>query len=67
MLGFVIAFWAEAEMTQGHLLFSVVTTIYMFTAVKFLEERDLLDLHGDTYLDYKKDTSMIIPFTNFNK
>lgn len=67
MLGFVIAFWAEAEMTQGHLLFSVVTTIYMFTAVKFLEERDLLDLHGDTYRDYKKDTSMIIPFTNFNK
>lgn len=67
MLGFVIAFWAEPEMTQGHLLFAVVTTVYMFTAVKFLEERDLIEMHGDTYKDYKQSTSMIIPFTNFKK
>ena len=67
MLGFVIAFWAEPEMTQGHLLFSVVTTVYMFTAVKFLEEKDLTDMHGETYTDYKRSTSMIIPFTNFKK
>ena len=67
MLGFMIAFWAEPAMTQGHLLFAAVTTIYMFVAVKFLEEKDLLKMHGDDYKAYQKSTSMIIPFTKFGK
>ena len=67
MLGFVIAFWAAPLMTQGHLLFAVVTTIYMFVAVKYLEEKDLLKIHGDDYKEYQKTTPMIIPFTKFNK
>jgi len=67
MLGFMIAFWAKAEMTQGHLLFAVVTTIYMFVAVKFLEEKDLIKMHGDDYRNYQKKTSMIIPFPKFGK
>jgi len=67
MFGFMIAFWAEPAMTQGHLLFAAVTTIYMFVAVKFLEEKDLLKMHGDAYKAYQKSTAMIIPFTKFGK
>ena len=67
MLGFIIAFWAEPVMTQGHLLFAAVTTIYIIVAVKFLEERDLVKLHGDDYKAYQKSTSMIFPFTKLKK
>lgn len=67
MLGFIIAFWATPVMTHGHFLFAVVTTAYMFVAVKFLEEKDLIKLHGDDYKAYQKETSMIIPFMNFKK
>lgn len=67
MLGFIIAFWADPVMTQGHFLFAAVTTIYMLVAIKFLEERDLLKIHGDEYREYQKRTSMIIPFTKFKK
>lgn len=65
MLGFIIAFWAEPVMTQGHLLFASVTTIYILVAVKFLEERDLVKIHGDDYRAYQKKTAMIFPFLKF--
>ncbi|WP_024770717.1 methanethiol S-methyltransferase [Aquimarina macrocephali] len=63
MLGFVIAFWASPTMTLGHLLFTVVTTVYIFVAVKFLEERDLKKIIGKDYEEYQKKVPMIIPFT----
>lgn len=67
MLGFIIAFWATPEMTYGHFLFAIVTTIYIFIAVKYLEERDLLKIHGEEYASYQKSTAMIIPFMKFKK
>lgn len=67
MLGFIIAFWATPEMTYGHFLFAAVTTIYIFIAVKYLEERDLLKIHGEEYATYQKSTAMIIPFLKFTK
>jgi protein-S-isoprenylcysteine O-methyltransferase Ste14 len=67
MLGFLIAFWATPIMTQGHLLFAIITTIYMFVAVKFLEEKELLKELGEEYKTYQKKTPMIIPFTKFKK
>ena len=47
-------------MTQGHLLFAVVTTIYILVAIQ-IEERDLIDHFGDDYVEYKKTTPMVFP------
>lgn len=60
MLGFMIAFWATPDMTQGHLLFALVTTVYVLVAIQ-IEERTLVAIHGDEYRWYQKRVSMIIP------
>ena len=60
MLGFLIAFWAIPMMTQGHLLFAVVVTVYVLIALQ-LEERDLMAYHGETYSDYQRQVRMLVP------
>jgi len=60
LLGFMIAFWATPKMSLGHLVFAFATTAYMLIAIQ-LEERDLANLHGESYRDYQREVSMLIP------
>jgi protein-S-isoprenylcysteine O-methyltransferase Ste14 len=60
LLGFMIAFWATPKMSRGHLVFAFATTAYMLIAIQ-LEERDLANLHGESYRDYQREVSMLIP------
>jgi protein-S-isoprenylcysteine O-methyltransferase Ste14 len=64
-LGFIIAFWAAATMTIGHLLFAAVTTAYIVVGIQ-LEERDLIELFGDDYRRYRDRVSMLVPWRKSN-
>ncbi|WP_027077835.1 methanethiol S-methyltransferase [Maribacter antarcticus] len=66
MLGFIIAFWATPTMTVGHLLFTLVTTLYILIAVKYLEEKDLRKYIGEEYEIYQKEVPMVVPFSKKN-
>ena len=58
----MIAFWSTPVMTVAHLLFAILTTAYILTAIRF-EESDLIVHFGEKYRDYKKWAPMLIPFT----
>jgi len=60
MIGFMIAFWATPKMTVGHLVFAIATTAYILIAIQ-IEERDLVSIHGETYEDYRRQFSMLLP------
>ena len=47
--------------TNGQLLFAVAMTIYIFIAVLYLEERDLVHHFGSQYEEYKETTPAFIP------
>jgi methanethiol S-methyltransferase len=65
-LGWMIAFWSAPTMTVAHLLFAVICTSYMLTAIRF-EERDLIHVFGDKYIKYKQSAPMLIPFAKNKK
>ena len=60
MLGFLIAFWAAPAMSRGHLLFAGAMTAYVLVAL-VVEERTLVELHGEAYLDYRRRVPKLIP------
>lgn len=59
-LGFVIGFWATPTMTAAHLVFAIATTAYILLAIRW-EERDLTELHGHKYREYRSRVPKIIP------
>lgn len=65
-LGFIIGFWAAPVMSVGHLFFAAGSTAYILIAIQF-EEHDLVNAFGDTYRNYKKRVSMIVPWLPSSK
>jgi protein-S-isoprenylcysteine O-methyltransferase Ste14 len=61
MTGFLIAFWAAPTMTTGHLLFAVVTSVYIYIAVKHFEEKDLVAEIGQEYITYQQEVGAFVP------
>ena len=58
--GFFLAFWATPLMTVGHLLLAAGMSAYMLVAIRY-EERDLTDLFGQDYRDYRSGVGMLAP------
>ncbi|MGC2196684.1 MAG: methanethiol S-methyltransferase [Terriglobales bacterium] len=61
-IGWLMAFWFTPTMTGAHLLFAVLTTAYMLTAIRW-EENDLLAAHGENYARYRESVPMLVPST----
>jgi protein-S-isoprenylcysteine O-methyltransferase Ste14 len=59
-VGWFCAFWFTPTMTVTHLVFALATTGYILVAIQ-LEERDLVDVHGSDYIEYRKKTPMLLP------
>jgi protein-S-isoprenylcysteine O-methyltransferase Ste14 len=59
-VGWFITFWSTPDMTVGHFLMAAVTTAYILVAIVF-EERDLGQLLGEDYQQYRESTPMFIP------
>jgi len=59
-VGGFIAFWATPTMTGAHLLFALLTSVYMLMAIRW-EERDLLAVHGERYANYRKEVPKLVP------
>jgi methanethiol S-methyltransferase len=58
-VGWLFAFWSTPTMTMTHLLFAVMTTVYILVAIQ-LEERDLVHAHPE-YAAYRGRVPMLIP------
>nr|RNJ66161.1 MAG: isoprenylcysteine carboxylmethyltransferase family protein [Leptolyngbya sp. IPPAS B-1204] len=61
-VGWFFAFWSTPTMTVTHLVFAVVTMMYILIAIR-LEERDLVKVYGIAYINYRNRVPMLIPFS----
>jgi protein-S-isoprenylcysteine O-methyltransferase Ste14 len=64
-VGWLLVFWAAPTMTSAHLCFAIATTAYILVAIQ-LEERDLVQLHGE-YVEYRQNVPMLVPFGSAKK
>lgn len=66
MLGFILAFWSAPHMTEGRLLFALVTTAYILIGTQ-IEERTLVAALGQDYREYKQRVPMLLPWPRATK
>ncbi len=59
-VGWLTLAWATPTMTVAHLAFALATTVYIVIAIQW-EEKDLVSFHGEKYVDYRKQTPMLVP------
>lgn len=59
-LGFLIGIWATPEMSQGHLLFSSLLSVYILVGMR-LEESGLERRFGEAYRRYRLDVGGFVP------
>ena len=59
-LGWLIVMWATPEMSLGHLLMAVISTLYIFIITPF-EEADLVVELGDDYRHYQRSVRRFLP------
>jgi len=64
-LFFLVIIWSSPVITADRLLFNVLWSIWILVGT-LLEERDLLADFGPTYLRYRQDAPMIIPWRLIN-
>jgi protein-S-isoprenylcysteine O-methyltransferase Ste14 len=66
MFGFILAFWSAPTMSEGRLLFAVVTTLWILVSIR-IEERDLIQILGEPYRRYRERTPMLLPSFRLRK
>jgi len=59
-VGWLLIFWCTPTMTMAHLVFALGLTAYILIAIRY-EERDLVDLHGEAYAEYRRRVPMLVP------
>jgi methanethiol S-methyltransferase len=58
--GVLIGVWATPSMSMTQIALSVGFTVYIFVGLWF-EERDLVNEHGDAYLQYRREAGKLFP------
>jgi methanethiol S-methyltransferase len=56
--------WAAQTMTEAYFVLTIAATLY-FTLGSLLEERRMVRLFGQPYIDYRKQVAWLIPFVRF--
>jgi protein-S-isoprenylcysteine O-methyltransferase Ste14 len=59
-VGWLTIVWATPTMTVTHLVFAILSTVYILIGIQ-LEERDLIAAHPE-YADYRRRVPMLLPF-----
>lgn len=56
----IVMIWSAPDISPERLTFNILWTLWILLGAH-LEERDLVDAFGDSYIEYKKTTPMFIP------